>query len=417
MALIFYIVGATFALLFILNNLYRTLRRHKKITFWELTWAFLVVVLLLVGLTIDNLQDARFDLLEQLMLLVSVPLLMTGIAFSVIEGIRPQGLKSSRGLMSIGMAGVLLFGTFSYNVASLLIEQSSVPTIRRPTPVNATPDYTDPCDFSQLGGKLSSEFLGIIATQSGLTTTQLLARFAEDGTISASQLVLENDGSPDDLIEELKAFTDKLLLGLIADGCIPAIAYPFAIGQIEPVINSSVYQPFDVLITNISGQLGGQQSASSVPTGANTPNAQQLQETRIALITAIPTEDKRPTPTLTLTATASITPSPTLTRTPLPTFSPTPTRERFATATPTMTATLPNPCLATTKFNVNLRDFPDSTESQVLVVIPFDTVVAVYAPNPDKTWWFAEFDGLAGWLNSEFITLTRSCDALPARRP
>jgi len=418
LALIFYIVGAVCALIFILSNLIRTFRRQRKVRFIELFLVFLIVALLIVSLIIDNFSDARFGLIEQLNFLVILPLFLTGLAVAVIESIRPQGLKSSRGLTSVSMAIVLLVATLTNSILSLIIEQSATPIVRRPTPVNETPTGFDPCDFGQLGARLSGDFLGIIAIESGITQEQLLARFAEDGSISAAQLVQENGGDPEDLVVVLREFVDNLLLGLVADGCIPPIARPLALTQIEPFIGSSVYSDFNTLVTGITAQLGGGgQAVESVPTSQSTPNESQLQATRIALITAIPTVDRRPTATNTLTSTPSITPSPTATRTLAPTATATPTRERFVTATPTLTATLPNPCLATANFNVNMRNLPQPEGSEVVILIPFDTVFTVYAPNEDKTWWFAQYEGEAGWINGEFISLTNPCLSLPARKP
>lgn len=418
MSFVFYIVGALCALIFIANNVYRTLRRQRTMRFWERVLAFLAFVLLLTSLILDNLANARFDLQEQLLFLVIFPVLFVSIALSVIESLRPQRLKNSRGLLGVNMAALLLVATLSYNVLSLLIEQGAQPVVRRPTPINQTPSGIDPCDFNALGARISNDLLSLIATESGLTQEQLLQRFADDGRVSAAQLVSENGKDPRDLTNLLRAYVDGLLLNLIADGCIPPIARPLALAQIEPFLDTSVNSDFNTLLQGVSSQFGaGGQARAVVPTSQSTPNERQLQQTRVALITAIPTVDRRPTATPTLTPTPTITPSPTPTRTPAPTASPTATRERFVTATPTLTPTLPNPCLASARFNVNLRDLPQLENSQVLAVIPFETVFAVYAPNEDKTWWFAQYEDVAGWVNGEFISLTRPCFDLPSRKP
>lgn len=118
--------------------------------------------------------------------------------------------------------------------------------------------------------------------------------------------------------------------------------------------------------------------------------------------------------TPTLTPTASPSPSPTLTGTPQPTWTPSPTRFVFFTRTPQPTATLPSPCLALTKFNVNFRAAPDM-ESDVQVVISFDSTLALFGRTDDSVWWYGEYDGQAGWIKGEFLTLTTGCAALPVR--
>jgi hypothetical protein len=415
LGLTFYIVGAICAILFILNNVVRTILRHKRIRLIEILLAFLVVGLLGIGLLIDNQSNARFDLVEQLTLLILIPLTITSVGLIVIESLRPQRLKQSRGILGMGMAVLLVLATLTFNVFSLVVEQSSSGVARRPTPVNSTPSFLDPCSQETIANQATTRFFAIISQETGLEREALLEAFAEDGSVSVATLVTRNGNNPDDTIAKLNAYVDELLLGLVTDECIPPIARPLALTQITPIIEDAVYNDFDTLIQGLSGLGGGNQA--EVVEGEATPNAQQLQATRAALIAQIPTEDIRPTSTPTLTPTITLTPTPTVTKTPLPTLSPTATRERFVTATPTATPTLPNPCLATADFNVNLRDLPNTDTSAVLANIPFNTSFAVYAPNADQTWWYAEYNGQAGWVKDEFVTVTRNCLALPPRSP
>jgi hypothetical protein len=67
------------------------------------------------------------------------------------------------------------------------------------------------------------------------------------------------------------------------------------------------------------------------------------------------------------------------------------------------------------QFNVNLRESPD-LDAELLLTIPFDTVVSLFAQSEDGEWWFTEYEGQAGWLKAEFLTLTASCELLPVRR-
>ncbi|MBA3872918.1 MAG: SH3 domain-containing protein, partial [Anaerolineae bacterium] len=65
------------------------------------------------------------------------------------------------------------------------------------------------------------------------------------------------------------------------------------------------------------------------------------------------------------------------------------------------TATLPSPCLALTKFNINLRSKPDSNAA-VDATIPFDNTISLYGRSEDSVWWYGEFEGKQGWLRPNF---------------
>lgn len=133
----------------------------------------------------------------------------------------------------------------------------------------------------------------------------------------------------------------------------------------------------------------------------------------VAQIQTTPTSEG-PTATVTLTATPTNTPTATYTRTPRPTGTATATPYVFVTSTPLPTATLPQPCLALTKFNVNLRAAPDENAA-IEQTIPFDNTVALYGHSEDLVWWYAENEGKQGWLKAEFLSLTTSCDQLPVK--
>ena len=411
MGLLLFLVGAISALLLLVNNVVRTVLRHKRIRWFELFLLFLTTTTLLVGLIVDNLSEARFDLQEQLTLLVVLPLVIAHLGITIAELLRPQRLRQSRGLMTLGSVVLLLLATFSLNIVSLLIEQSSTPLVRLPTPINVTPDFVDPCSGEAIAARATGRFFGLISEETGLSRDQLVERFAADGTISVAALVEANGRDPAQLIQRLNVYVDELLLDLVAARCIPPIARPLALTQITPIVRDAVYNDFNTLIQGFAA-FGGQQAAVT-----GTPNPQQLEATRQALIAQIPTEDTRPTATPTLSPTPTLTPTPTITRTPLPTFTPTPTRVRFATATPTATPTLPNPCRATADFNVNLRDLPSLTDSRVLLTIPFQSEFDVFGPSVDGEWWLASFNDQQGWVKDEFVSVTRACYQLEPRQP
>lgn len=87
------------------------------------------------------------------------------------------------------------------------------------------------------------------------------------------------------------------------------------------------------------------------------------------------------------------------------------------TPTPTLTPTFANPCIALTLYNVNLRDYPALEDTQVLLTIPFETTLTLYAKFEDGAWWLTEWEGQSGWVNGDFIRRADSCDDLPNRQP
>lgn len=133
----------------------------------------------------------------------------------------------------------------------------------------------------------------------------------------------------------------------------------------------------------------------------------QAEPTTNPNITPLP-PTQTPTPTHTFT--------PTLTRTPRPTFTPSETREQFASRTPTFTPTVPNPCLIQIEYNLNVRSGP-SYDDDVLTTIPFGTNVSSVGHDGEQEWWFVTYEGVTGWVNQEFITLSFACEELPAYNP
>jgi uncharacterized protein YgiM (DUF1202 family) len=112
-----------------------------------------------------------------------------------------------------------------------------------------------------------------------------------------------------------------------------------------------------------------------------------------------------------ITATPQLTATPTLTRTPLPSPSPTRTRRAYVPPTPTVTpeglAVLDN-CGATVSTNLNVRA-EDSTDSDVVSIVPEGQYVNLIAKNPDSTWWQTDYEGIEGWLFADLLTLDPAC--------
>lgn len=403
MQFVLFVSGAICTILLILNNLFRTVTRRQTITFWELLLAFFVLILPLSALLVDNQETARFDNLEQAVLLIVIPLAIFSVGLTIVEAFQ-KGLRHSRGVLGIGIALLLLVSTFAYSFLSLNNQLGASNVAVRPTPVNSE-DTRDPCTVA--GENLIFGIFDIAEGATGLTSVELINLFFDAPDESISSLVEANDEDPDVLVGTLVEYVEESVQTLLAQDCLEQSVAAIAISQSQFFTRFLVTNDFttvqNLLISNAPEDVDVEQVNVDVQ--------------RATLVAAVENLEVEELPTATVTPTATLTATPTLTRTPRPAPSATATRERFFTATPTLTPTLPNPCIATANFNVNMRDFPDLEESNVVLTIPFEAIFSVYAPNDDETWWFSQYDGEAGWVSDEFISLTQPCFDLPPRRP
>jgi hypothetical protein len=410
--LLLLLIGAAFVVLFIINNLVRTALRQYDISKWELRLAFFAALLPISALIVDNLEQAQFGTLEEMMFLLIIPLTIISIGLFVVEGFRKQRWKQSRGVFGLGIALLLLLSTLTYNFISFQARLNIVEVNVVPTPVNASEDSLSPCEREFIG--LTAFIFQQINNYTGLTEDELADEFI-DGERSLGQLIENNDRNPQQFIQSIRDEFDTTAPELVSLGCATGaelngarLAFNIFLPRL---VNTPINETPDVI--NGVAEFFGQEPVLQFESDA------AFRATREALIASVPTEglDVPELPSPTATFTPSVTPSPTATRTPLPTLSPTPTRERFQTPTPTLTPTLPDPCLATASFNVNMRTLPDLEEGDVILTIPFESVFSVFAPNEDETWWFGQYEGESGWISGEFIALTSACDDLPPRRP
>lgn len=405
MGFILFSIGMVFGVVFIINNIVRTARRENTIRLIELVWSFMATLIPVSALLVDNQAQARFDRLEQIVFLLILPLLISGAGLFFVEAFRPQRWRQSRGVLSIGMAFLLIFANLTFSFFGRFSEINAQAVTARPTPVNNSPSAQSPCEVAGL--ELVTTLFTYIQDATGLDQDALLDVATGEGQVSVAQLVTDNGGDPQVLIDQIVNYTEPAIQNLRANDCIPVVQATLFISQLETIAAFIVNNDLNTLQQFAGG--------NGEPDETQDLTSEELQATRIALVEEIQQIEPTATPTITLTPTLTATPTPT--RTPAPTQSPTPTRERYASPTPTITPTLPNPCLATTLYNVNMRDYPSLEDSQVLQTIPFDTVVTIYAPNDDHTWWFGQYEEIAGWISAEFINVTNPCLTLPPRQP
>ncbi len=404
MAFVFLLSGALFALIFAINNVIRLLRRSARIRLGEMTLAFLIVLLPVIGLIIDNLSVAAFSLIESLTLILVGALAVYSIPLTIAEAFRPQRLRQSRGLLGMGLSLLLLLATLSNAFIALGVALAQRP-VQLPTPINVAVSEPDPCDFQGQFADIGLFFIQLIIADTGLTTQEVFDRLSQSGGLTVGEFIEANGGSRERISDAVMTLARDILTQAVNNRCITEFVAQGLSAQIENVF---LNQLFDQVIDPeqfaefLEGEGGIPLSASDV-------------EATLTATARIPTATATPTPTVTWTPTT--TPSPTSSRTPLPTESPTPTRQQFMTPTPTLTPTFANPCIALTLYNVNLRDYPALEDTQVLLTIPFETTLTLYAQFEDGAWWLTEWEGQSGWVNGDFIRRADSCDDLPNRQP
>ncbi|MCC6616098.1 MAG: SH3 domain-containing protein [Anaerolineae bacterium] len=104
------------------------------------------------------------------------------------------------------------------------------------------------------------------------------------------------------------------------------------------------------------------------------------------------------------TEAASATP----TSTPAPTSTPQPTSTPFPTFEPTSTVAPVVTCSVLVNFNLNLRSGP-SADADLLLTIPFGTIVKASAHNEDD-WWQVTYEDVEGWISGEYVTIMAGCE-------
>lgn len=138
--------------------------------------------------------------------------------------------------------------------------------------------------------------------------------------------------------------------------------------------------------------------------------------TPVPSVTALPsttptqTQTPRQTPSATTTNTTTLPASSTATA--LPSVTPTPTRQSYQTPTPTATPTASTVCGAVVNYNLNLRAAP-SGDAEIVLVIPYTSLVQVAGQNEDGSWWFVGYNEVWGWVDARYIALDTGCADTP----
>lgn len=105
--------GALFALLFVLLVLIRLLLRKEKVSFWDTLLAFLVTGLLVIALFLNHAEPAQTQpALTNVIQLLGTGLAAFGLLFMLLELLRAQRWRGSRGLLMLWSGALVVIASF-----------------------------------------------------------------------------------------------------------------------------------------------------------------------------------------------------------------------------------------------------------------------------------------------------------------
>lgn len=403
MALILLAAGALFGILFLLNNLLRTLFRSEKIRFLDLLLAFLATLVPLAALVANHTLENPDALIERGAFWLAIGLAAASVVIVLLELFRPQRLRASRGLLGFSSGALLLISSFTVPFVAAYFALSSGEPI--PSAPETTPDAEATDQLVERSDRFNSLFRAVRLVVSEEIEIGEVALFTllDQGTPLA-EIVAEYGGDTEHVILRISEIMRLGIREAASVGEMNPLEAALLLSQMETLVRIAVNNN----LVEFSGRFGG-----PTPTGTR-PSLLSLLTEPAATRTASP--NASPYASLTATPTATETPAPThtstLTRTPRPTSPPTATRFRFTTRTPTPAPTAVMPCLASVEYNLRLRALP-SEDAETLLVIPYATTIELIGRSAESTWWATTFEGQAGWVDGAYLMLSAACETLP----
>jgi|GEM_PF-591527 len=429
-------VGALFAGLSAINALLKTILRRHKTGYFDLALLLLAILPPFAALLTTYNAEIPDTSIAPIALLLAGGIAVVYLLITILEFFRQQRLRGSRGLLGLSGAIFLAISTFTlpfiWAYTALNAEPQSVAGAATSTPsdgedpivVAGTPTGTP--DAEQRFANLFRSILTYAADTTGLGVIAIIDQL-ESGT-SFARIVIDNGGDLELVIDQIAVIMRQILRDATDAGQVNPVQAALALSQMETFIRFMVNSD----ITGLGDRMGGgtpdpEGTRPSLRALFETPTAGAATATATGTTaaddaTVIPTvpatnaPNRVPTTTPTASPTAPSTPSP---RPAQNTPTPSATRFTFSTRTPLPTLTPVTPCLASVEYNLRLRSAP-TLEGETLAVIPFGTTVELFARGglssttaPDAFWWQAEYDGLQGWLDGQYMIVSRACAALP----
>jgi hypothetical protein len=390
--------GVFFAALLLLNNVLKTIFRAEKVGFIDLLLAFLVTLVTLAGLIINNTVETPDAFVERGALWLALAVVGFSLFIALLEIFRPQRLKGSRGLLGIFSGLLLTISTFTVPFVAIyfaITPNTTATTAQNQSQATEEPEATDELvERTERFNTLFRAVRQVIAEEIEVDVVTVFTQLDEGKPLA--EIVAENGGSVERVVERISDIMQIGIREAARTGEMNPIQAALLVSQMDNLIHLAVYTD----LTDFGGRFGG-----PTPTGTRPSLLTLLTETPAA-------PDKASAATATMQPTFTVIPTLTNSDTPRPTRTPTATRFHFSTRTPTSTPTPVTPCLASVQYNLRLRALPDP-ESDTLLVIPYTTTVELYGRSADSTWWLTIIDGQSGWVDGAYLMLSGACSTLP----
>lgn len=192
------------------------------------------LVLLTIGLIIENLDEALFDTVELLALGGAFVLIILGISLIAQGRLRKASAQQAHGLFDVAAGVVVLIfaiGTPAFFASQNLTEQ--LDTV--PTP---TPGPTQSSNDRARG--IFDEVVDLIAAETGLDT-RTVAQNIDDG-VTVSQMVRDNGGDLEVIVVGISEILTTQVELLAAQGDLNSAQAGLLLSQMELIVRLGVNQ-------------------------------------------------------------------------------------------------------------------------------------------------------------------------------
>lgn len=415
-------VGVLFAAVGGLNSLLKTLFRRADVSFFDLLLSFLATLILVVALIVTNLEASPDQMIGQFALYTAGGIAAFHILVTFLEIFRPQRLRGSRGLLGVFSAVLIALSTFTIPFIAVYFDLRAdqtanqgvvgATTVADASSANPGEETASP-EQQERFADLFRAIFGFVAAETDLPELEIVDQL-EAGTPLA-KIITDNGGDLNVVVSQIAEATREVVRESAAAGEINPVQAALAVSQMENFVRFLVNTDITRLGERVSsGTPDPNATRESLRSLFETPSSPTGETAPVAEMTTSvpPTTEPTETPTQLPTNTVAPTDSPT----PRPTATPSATRFAFATRTPLPTLTPVTPCLASVEYNLRLRTAPN-LDSETILVISYGETVELYgrgAPSGgDSFWWLANYDGTEGWLDGQYMIVSRGCDALP----
>ena len=411
------VAGIIFSLLFALNNLLKTIFRRPNIGFLDLLLTFMTTLVLLASLIVAQTQAAPDEHITQAALFVGAGLAAFSLIIVLLELIRPPRLKGSRGVLGLYSGLLLIAASFAVPFASAYFSVQTLPAVSSTQVAQASsaqstldPDVTPTVNLTkQARNTAIFKAISQVVSDEIHVDPNTVTAALQAGTPLAA-IIEAHGGSVEHVISAITLIMQQSVREAAANGDINPLQAALALSQMQNFIRIAVNSDFN--------QLGGR---FGLPT--QDPNSTRAplftfptDEATIASTTLQSPPDSPPSAASSTIQSLSLTAPVSATHAPRPTPTPSMTLFHFSTRTPTPTPTLVTPCVASVQYNLRLRTAPDK-DAETLLTIPFGTSIELFGKGGSSDngalWWYASYQGQAGWVDGQYLLVSAACDRLP----